>query len=129
MIDERPKQTGSSPEPGFISDAVRTLIGCYGGAFAGVRADETGAAFCRRWDGAPPAADYGRWDDILRRLRQPGRRGQPQCRAYVGAAAGGSRRRHHQPPVRFGMDAIGQAGGRPALAKVVKLMMAGGVEA
>ena len=47
VIDERP----SNKEPmnqAFICDAVRTLIGRYGGALTGVRADDLGAAPLQR---------------------------------------------------------------------------------
>ena len=89
----------------FICDGIRTPIGRYAGALSRVRTDDLAAvalkALLARHPGLDLAADRGG----LSRLRQPGRRGQPQCRAH-GAAAGGApgqrARGHSQPPLRLG---------------------------
>ena len=71
----------------YICDAVRTPIGRYAGALAAVRADDLGAiplrALCAR-----NAASTGRGRRRDLRLRQPGRRGQPQRRAHGPLLAG-----------------------------------------
>ena len=89
---ERPAEAGPTSTPGarmpeaFICDAVRTPIGRYGGALAGVRTDDLGAmpikALVERNPCVDPRRDRGR----RLRLREPGGRGQSQRRAH-GAAA------------------------------------------
>ena len=104
----------------FLVDGVRTPIGRYGGALAAVRPDDLAAHVAAR---AHPAAAVGglvRGRRRRARLRQPGRRGQPQRRAD-GAAAGRAARdgvRHdREPAVRLGRRrggdrGAGGAGGR-----------------
>ena len=74
-------------ETAVIVDAVRTPIGRYGGALKDVRPDDLAALVDqdagRARNGLDPTTDRRRDP----RLRQPGRRGQPQRRAH-GAAAG-----------------------------------------
>ena len=70
----------------FICDAVRTPIGRYGGALVvgahrRPRRDPDQGA-----DGAQPQGRLGGGRRRALRLRQPGRRGQPQRRPHVGAA-------------------------------------------
>ena len=87
-----------------ILSAVRTPVGRYGGALSGVRPDDLAAiaiAAAVERAGVPAGRDRGR----PLRLRQPGRRGQPQRRTHGGAARGAARvrrRRDRQPPVRVG---------------------------
>ena len=89
----------------FICDAVRTPIGRYGGALVvgprrRPRRDPDQGA-----DGAESQGRLGRRRRRDLRLRQPGRRGQPQRRPHVGAArrpAGRRSGRDDQPPVRLG---------------------------
>ena len=70
----------------FLCDAVRTPIGRYGGALAKVRTDDLAAIPIKALIEAQSECRLGgaRRGDL--RLRQPGRRGQPQCRAHGGAA-------------------------------------------
>ena len=70
----------------FICDAVRTPIGRYGGALSSVRADDLGAVPIKALMERNPKVDWAAVDDVHLRLRQPGRRGQPQRRAHGGAA-------------------------------------------
>ncbi len=133
VIDERPKQTLRKPAmtQAFICDAIRTPIGRYGGALAGVRADDLGAIPLKALMAAQPAGRLGgrRRRDL--RLRQPGRRGQPQRRPHVRPAGRPAHRgagHHRQPPVR-----LRHGRGRPRRARSIKsgetgLMIAGGVE-
>ncbi len=89
----------------YICDAIRTPIGRYGGALSSVRADDLGAVPLQGTAGAVnPQVDWSSVDDIDLRLRQPGRRRQPQRGAHVGAVgrvAGQCARHHRQSPVRF----------------------------
>ena len=92
-------------ERAVVLSAVRTPVGRYGGALSGVRPDDLAATRDRaRRSSArasPPDGDRGR----LLRLRQPGRRGQPQRRAHGRAARGAARvrrRRHGEPALRVG---------------------------
>ena len=72
----------------FVCDAVRTPIGRFGGSLAKVRADDLAAAPIKALMARHPKLDWAAGRRGLFRLRQPGRRGQPQRRAD-GAAAGG----------------------------------------
>ena len=72
----------------FICDAVRTPIGRYAGGLAKVRTDDLGAIPIKALMKRHPKVDWTALDEVYLRLRQPGRRGQPQRRAD-GAAAGG----------------------------------------
>ena len=64
----------------FICDAIRTPFGRYGGALSSVRTDDLGAIPLQALMERNPTVDWagGRRRDL--RLRQPGRRGQPQRR-------------------------------------------------
>ena len=81
----------------FICDAVRTPIGRFGGvARQGARRRSRGGAD-QGPDGAASRARLGWRRRGLFRLRQPGRRGQPQRRAHgaaAGRAAGSGSRAH-----------------------------------
>ena len=59
----------------FICDAIRTPIGRYGGALAGVRADDLAAIPIRALLDRNPHADWNTLDDVILRLRESGRRG------------------------------------------------------
>ena len=85
--------------------AVRTPVGRYGGGLAGVRADDLAAPRSRggRAPGSPAEIDE------VSRVREPGRRGQPQRRADGGAArraAGLGAGRDREPAVRSGLWAV-----------------------
>ena len=76
----------------WIVEAVRTPIGRYGGALAGVRPDDLAAAVLRAVvdrAGPRPGPRGGRHP----RLRQPGRRGQPRRRTHGAACWPASRSR------------------------------------
>ena len=85
-----------------VLSAVRTPIGRYGGALSGVRPDDLAGDRDRRRGRARRGRrrrDRGR----LRRLREPGGRGQPERRADGRAprrAAGLGRRRDGEPALR-----------------------------
>ena len=70
----------------FICDAARTPIGRYGGALAKVRTDDLAAVPIKALIKRHPKVDWAALDEVGVRLRQPGRRGQPQRRPH-GAAA------------------------------------------
>jgi acetyl-CoA acyltransferase len=114
----------------FICDAIRTPFGRYGGALSSVRTDDLGAMPIKALMARNPNVDWAAVDRRALRLRQPGRRGQPQRRPHGQPArrpAGGRARRHHQPPVRLGLDAVGTAA-RAIKCGEAELMIAGGVE-
>ena len=86
----------------LIVDAVRTPFGRHGGGLAPVRPDDLAALVLRVGARAHRRAGR-RHRGRGPRLRQPGRRGQPQRRADGGAAgraARARRRRDRQPAVR-----------------------------
>ena len=72
----------------YICDYVRTPIGRYGGALAHVRADDLAAIPIKALIDRNPARRLVRARRRDPRLRQPGRRGQPQSRAHGGLLAG-----------------------------------------
>ena len=72
----------------FLCDAARTAIGRYGGALAKVRTDDLAAVPIKALVKRNPNVDWAKLDEVYLRLRQPGRRGQPQCRAHGAAACG-----------------------------------------
>ena len=89
----------------YICDFVRTPIGRYGGVLKDVRTDDLAAHPMRVLKERNHVGRLGpaRRRDL--RLRQPGRRGQPQRRAHGGAAGRPARPRlrlHDQPAVRLG---------------------------
>ena len=97
----------------YICDYVRTPIGRYAGALSSrprrrPRGDPDQGA-----DRPQPGRRLGRARRRHPRLRQPGRRGQPQPRAHGGAARRASRqlgRSDAQPPVRLGARRGGDGG-------------------
>ena len=114
----------------FICEPVRTPIGRYGGALAKVRTDDLAAipirALIERHPGLTEPRRRG-----LSRLRQPGRRGQPQRRAHGAAArrpAGFDARRDAEPPLRLRPRRRRRRGARRSSAGDIELAIAGGVE-
>ena len=99
----------------FICDAVRTPIGRYGGALAKVRTDDLAAAPAEGADEAQSEGGLGQARRGLSRLRQPGRRGQPQRRPHGAAArrtAGIDAGRDAQSALRVGPRCGRQRGAR-----------------
>ena len=97
----------------FICDAVRTPIGRYAGGLAKVRTDDLARGAAQGADEAASERRLGRARRGVFRLRQPGRRGQPQRRAHGAAAGGPAGRRaghHRQPAVLVGLER-GRIGG------------------
>ena len=122
--------TAPQPARAVVLAGVRTPIGRYGGALAGVRPDDLAAiAIARRVDRA--GVDPAEIDDVYPRLRQPGRRGQPQRRPHGGPAGRVCRRRSPGVTVNrlcaSGLPRSSRraSGDRAATADVV---VAGGVE-
>ena len=113
----------------FICDAVRTPIGRFGGALAGVRADDRQRFRSRRCSNATPVSTRRRsmkssW------VAPTGRRGQPQCRTHGRAAcraAGDGSGRDAQPSLRL---RYGRGGHRfrTIACGELELAIAGGVE-
>ena len=97
----------------FICDAIRTPFGRYGGALSSVRTDDLGADPAQGADGAQPDGRLGSGRRRDLRLRQPGRRGQPQRRAHGVAARRAARSSVPGATVNrlcgSGMDAVGTA--------------------
>jgi 3-hydroxyacyl-CoA dehydrogenase/acetyl-CoA acetyltransferase len=115
----------------FICDAIRTPFGRYGGACSSVRTDDLGAMPLKALMARNPGVDWAGRDRRDLRLRQPGRRGQPQRGAHGRLLAGlpdRGARRHHQPPVRLGPGRRGHGGARHQGRRSRQLMIAGGVE-
>jgi acetyl-CoA acyltransferase len=114
----------------FICDAIRTPVGSYGGALAAVRADDLAAAPIAALLARHPHVDWPRGRRRRARLRQPGRRGQPQ-RGPHGALLAGTRpcgsRRDRQPALRLGPRRRGGRGPRHRAGEA-RLVLAGGVE-
>ena len=75
-------------EAAYICDAIRTPIGRYGGALAAVRTDDLAAIPIAALMQRNRGVDWNALDDVILRLRESGRRRQPQRGAH-GAAAGG----------------------------------------
>ena len=69
----------------YLIDGTRTAIGAYGGSLAHTRPDDMAATIIRSLLQRPSGggSEPGRSGSGL---RQPGRRGQPQCRPHGGAA-------------------------------------------
>jgi acetyl-CoA acyltransferase len=114
----------------FICDYIRTPIGRFGGALSPVRADDLGAIPAEGADGAQRRRRLGGGRRRDLRLRQPGRRGQPQRRAHVARCWPGCRKVSGTTVNRLcgsGMDAVITAA-RAIKAGEAELMIAGGVE-
>jgi 3-oxoadipyl-CoA thiolase len=95
-----------------------------------VRTDDLAAVPIKALMARIPRSTGQAVDEVYLRLRQPGRRGQPQRRAH-GAAAGrpaGQRARHHaQPALRLG-PRCGRHAARAIRAGEIDFAIAGGVE-
>ncbi len=59
----------------FICDYIRTPIGRFGGSLSSVRADDLGAVPLKALIARNGSIDWEAVDDVVCRLRQPGRRG------------------------------------------------------
>ena len=113
----------------FICDAVRTPFGRYGGALKAFAPTIWAPCRCARHR-AQHVGGLGRSGRRAVRLREPGRRGQPQCRAHVRAARGPAQGVPGSTINRLcgsGMDAVGSAA-RAIRAGDGELYLAGGVE-
>ncbi len=87
----------------YVCDAVRTPIGRYAGGLSPVRADDLAAIPMAELMRRNTNMDWSKIDDVYW-LRQSGRRGQPQCRAWRCCWQGSCRSagRHGQPALRVG---------------------------
>ena len=114
----------------FICDAIRTPIGRYGGALAGVRADDLGAIPLRALMERNPQVDWRAVDDIIYGCANQAGEDNRNVARMAGLLAG--------LPVEVpgttvnrlcgsGMDAVGLAA-RSIKAGEAELMIAGGVE-
>ena len=114
----------------FICDAIRTPIGRYGGALAGVRADDLGAIPLKALMARNPQVDWNTVDDIIYGCANQAGEDNRNVARMSGLLAG--------LPVEVpgttvnrlcgsGMDAIGLAA-RSIKAGETRLMIAGGVE-
>ena len=99
----------------FICDAARTAIGRYAGSLAKLRTDDLAAAPIRALVARNPQADWTQLDEVYSRLRQSGRRRQPQCGAHgapAGRIAGNRSGYHSQQAVRVRAQCGGRCGAR-----------------
>ncbi len=114
----------------FICDAIRTPIGRYGGALAGVRADDLGAIPLKALMARNPQVDWNTVDDIIYGCANQAGEDNRNVARMSGLLAG--------LPVEVpgttvnrlcgsGMDAVGLAA-RSIKAGETRLMIAGGVE-
>jgi acetyl-CoA acyltransferase len=113
----------------FIVDAIRTPFGRFGGSLAGVRADDLGALPIAALIARNPGVDWAGRRRLLR-LRQPGRRGQPQRGAHGGLLAGLPASVPGSTINRLcgsSLDAVGMAA-RAIRTGEAHLIIAGGVE-
>ena len=116
-------------KPSSATGSARRSAAMAGG-LAKVRTDDLGAIPIRALMRRHPKIAWSRARRGLFRLRQPGRRGQPQRRAHGAAArgpAGLDAGHHHQPAVRVGPER-GRAWPRTIRAGEIDLAIAGGVE-
>ncbi|HEU5171715.1 MAG TPA: 3-oxoadipyl-CoA thiolase [Gemmatimonadales bacterium] len=114
----------------FVCDAVRTPIGRYGGALAGVRTDDLGAVPLRALVARNPAVDWARLDDVfLGCANQAGEDNRNVARMALLLAG----LPHGVPGTTInrlcasGMDAVGTAA-RAIKTGEIALAIAGGVE-
>ena len=115
----------------FICDAVRTPFGRYGGALASVRTDDLGAIPIKALMARNAKVDWAAVSRRALRLRQPGRRGQPQRRAHGGAARRPAGRAcRARPSTACAARAWTRSAARRARSSAgeAELMIAGGVE-
>ncbi len=114
----------------FICDAVRTPIGRYGGALAGVRADDLGAAPLQALMARHPQLDWAAVDDILYGCANQAGEDNRNVARMSALLAGLPIQAPGTTINRLcgsGMDAVGQAA-RAIKAGEAELMLAGGVE-
>jgi 3-oxoadipyl-CoA thiolase len=114
----------------FICDAVPTPIGRYGGALAGVRADDLGAAPLQALMARHPQLDWAAVDDILYGCANQAGEDNRNVARMSALLAGLPIQAPGTTINRLcgsGMDAIGQAA-RAIKAGEAELMLAGGVE-
>ncbi len=114
----------------FICDAVRTPIGRYGGALAGVRADDLGAAPLQALMARHPQLDWAAVDDILYGCANQAGEDNRNVARMSALLAGLPIQAPGTTINRLGgsgMGAIGQAA-RAIKAGEAELMLAGGVE-
>ena len=114
--DHRCVMTDRLSNQAFLVAGVRTPFGRYGGALAAVRPDDLAAHVLRELSRPAAVGGLGRAGRRAARLRQPGRRGQPQRRPDghpAGRPAGLGAGRHGEPAVRVqpGRDRHGRPGG------------------
>ena len=117
-------------KPVFLCDAVRTAIGRYGGALAGVRTDDLAAVPIRELVRRNPGVDWGELDDvILGCANQAGEDNRNVARMSLLLAglpesvSGATLNRL----CGSGMDAVGTAA-RAIACEEAELVIAGGVE-
>ncbi len=114
----------------FICDAVRTPIGRYGGALAGMRADDLGAAPLQALMARHPQLDWAAVDDILYGCANQAGEDNRNVARMSALLAGLPIQAPGTTINRLcgsGMDAVGQAA-RAIKAGEAELMLAGGVE-
>ena len=100
----------------FICEGVRTPIGRFGGALAKLRTDDLAAAPIKALMATSAEGRLGQARRGRLWLRQPGGRGQPQCRAHGAPARGPALIRPPGSTVNrlcaSGLDAVGARGAR-----------------
>ena len=116
----------------FICDAIRTPFGRYGGALASVRTDDLAALPIACARGTASGRRLERSRRCYLRLRQPGRRGQPQRRAHGRAAGRAYRRSAGRATINrlcgSSLDAVGDRRRARSAPGEAELVIAGGVE-
>ncbi len=114
----------------FICDAIRTPIGRYGGALAGVRADDLGAIPLKAWMERNPQVDWTAVDDIIYGCANQAGEDNRNVARMSGLLAGLPIEVPGTTVNRLcgsGMDAVGLAA-RSIKSGETRLMIAGGVE-
>ena len=114
VIDGRLLGDSRCPTPSSATPSAPP-IGRYGGALAKMRTDDLAAIPIKALIDAQPKRRLVAARRGVFRLRQPGRRGQPQRRAHGAAArrpAGCSSGRHRQPAVCVGTERGGRCRAR-----------------
>jgi 3-oxoadipyl-CoA thiolase len=115
---------------GYIVDGVRTPIGRYGGALAGVRADDLAALVLREMVERYPRIDWDELDDVMLGCANQAGEDNRNVARMAGLLAGLSER---VPGVTInrlcgsGLDAVGSAA-RTVASGEAELILAGGVE-
>ncbi len=95
----------------FICDATRTPIGRYGGALSSVRADDLAATPIAALMARNPSVDWASVDDVIYGSANQAAKTTATSRAWPRSwrACPSTCRAHCEPPLRFGMDAVGMA--------------------